>query len=81
MHIPPSNAKKFANADSFHFELSKGRKLTVLWVEWKLAHCGLMTPYGDTNLGQHPGVNTGTGNGLLPDSTKPLPEPVLTYLQ
>ena len=24
-------------------------------------------------------VNIGSGNGLLPDSTKPLPEPVLTY--
>ena len=23
-------------------------------------------------------VSTGTGNGLLPDSTKPLPEPVLS---
>ena len=26
-------------------------------------------------------VNTGPGNGLLPDGTKPLPEPVLTYDQ
>ena len=26
-------------------------------------------------------VNTGSGNGLLPDSTKPLPEPMLTYHQ
>ena len=25
-------------------------------------------------------VNTGSGNGLLPDSTKPLPEPMLTEL-
>ena len=25
-------------------------------------------------------VFTGSGNGLLPDSTKPLPEPVLTYI-
>ena len=24
-------------------------------------------------------VNIGSGNGLLPDSTKPLPEPMLTY--
>ena len=23
-------------------------------------------------------VNTGSGNGLLPDGTKPLPEPMLT---
>ena len=26
-------------------------------------------------------VNIGSGNGLLPDGTKPLPEPMLTYLQ
>ena len=24
-------------------------------------------------------VDIGSGNGLLPDGTKPLPEPVLTY--
>ena len=24
-------------------------------------------------------VNIGSGNGLLPDSTKPLPKPMLTY--
>ena len=24
-------------------------------------------------------VNTGSGNGLLPDGTKPLPEPTLTF--
>ena len=34
----------------------------------------LMTPYGIT-------VNIGSGNGLLPDGTKPLPEPMLTYHQ
>ena len=33
-----------------------------------------MMPYGDEIW-----VNTGSGNGLLPDGTKPLPEPVLTY--
>ena len=26
-------------------------------------------------------VNTDSGNGLLPDGTKPLPEPMLTYHQ
>ena len=25
-------------------------------------------------------VNTGSGNGLLPDGTEPLPEPVLIYI-
>ena len=34
-----------------------------------LTHCSLLTPYG---------VNIGSGNGLLPDGTKPLPEPMLT---
>ena len=31
-----------------------------------------MTPYGEI------WVNIGSGNGLLPDGTKPLPEPMLT---
>ena len=26
-------------------------------------------------------ANIGSGNGLLPDDTKPLPEPMLTYHQ
>ena len=26
-------------------------------------------------------VNIGSGNGLVPDGTKPLPEPMLTYHQ
>ena len=34
-------------------------------------HCGLVSPYGDTDIG--------SGTGLLPDGTKPLPEPMLTY--
>ena len=33
-----------------------------------------MTPYGGTGLG-----HIGPGNGLLPDGTKPLPEPMLAY--
>ena len=40
-----------------------------------LTHCGLVTPYGDMEIW----VNIGSGNGLLPDGTKPLPEPMLTY--
>ena len=39
-----------------------------------LDHCGLATPYG---VGIE--VNIGSGNGLLPDGTKPLPKPMLTY--
>ena len=38
-----------------------------------LTHCGLVTPYGDRNS-----INIGSGNGLLPDSIKPLPEPMLS---
>ena len=40
--------------------------------ECTLTHCGLGAPYGDIDLGK-----TGSGNGLLPDGTKPLPEPML----
>ena len=39
-----------------------------------LTHGGLVMPYGDINM-----VNIGSGNGLLPDGTKPLPEPMLAY--
>ena len=40
----------------------------------ELTHCGLVAPYADIDMGQ-----PGSGNGLLPDGTKPLPEPMLTY--
>ena len=39
-----------------------------------LNHWCLVTPYGDMIW-----VNLGSGNGLLPDGTKPLPEPKLTF--
>ena len=39
----------------------------------------LMTPYGD--MATRIWVNIGSGNGKLPDGTKPLPEPMLTYHQ
>ena len=42
----------------------------------ELTYRGLVTPYNDTNQG-----NTDTGIGLLPDSTKPLPESLLTRHQ
>ena len=52
----------------------------MTWFAWnkldstRLAKiCGLVTPYGDRDL-----VNIGSGYGLLPDGTKPLPEPMLT---
>ena len=44
----------------------------------KLTHWGLVTPY---DVGDEILVNTGSGNGLLPNSTKPLPETMLTYQQ
>ena len=36
-----------------------------------LTHCGLVTPYGGRDIGQH----------CWPDGTKSLPEPMLTYHQ
>ena len=38
-----------------------------------LTHCGLVIPSGITDL-----VNTGAGDGLLPNDTKPLTETMLT---
>ena len=38
-----------------------------------LTHCGLVMPYGIRIL-----VNIGSGNGLLSDSTMPLPVSMLT---
>ena len=40
----------------------------------KFIHCGLRTPY----MASYALVTIGLANSLLPDSTKPLPEPVLT---
>ena len=34
--------------------------------------------YGIVDMGYLSLLNIGSGNGLLPDGTKPLPEPVLT---
>ena len=47
---------------------------SISWFRDVLTHCGLVMPYVDMCL-----VNIGLGNGLLPDGTKPLPEPMLTY--
>ena len=40
---------------------------------WSLIHCGLVVPYGIIEF-----VNIGSGNDLLLDSTKPLPEAMWT---
>ena len=62
--------------------IKKAFFLPLLWSNWQvqtaeyvgLTHCSLLMPYGDIDLGQH-----WSGNGLLPDGTKPFPEPTLTY--
>ena len=41
-----------------------------------LTHCGLIMPNGDIDQ-----VNIGLGNGLVLPGTKPLPEPMLTYMK
>ena len=43
-------------------------------VKCSLTHCGLVTPHG-TEIW----ANIASGNGLLPDGTKPLPEPMLNF--
>ena len=43
------------------------------WRGVMVTYSGLVTPYGDRDL-----VYIGSGNGLLPGGTKPLPEPMLT---
>ena len=40
----------------------------------ELTRWGLVTPFGDIDIW----VNTDSGNGLMPNGTKPLPEPMLT---
>ena len=50
----------------------------MLWCkENDLTHCsiGIVLDLGALEIF----VNTGSGNGLLPGGTKPLPEPMLTY--
>ena len=49
----------------------------VFLVSNELPRCSLMTPYGGAELGRH----WHGYNGLLPDGTKTLPEPMLTYHQ
>ena len=41
-----------------------------------LTYCGPVTPYGNIGV-----ANSGSGNGLLHDFTKPLPYPMWLYLQ
>ena len=47
-----------------------------IFSSFRFTQCGLVMPYHCINR-----VNIASGNGLLPDGTKPLPEPILTYHQ
>ena len=55
-----------------------GERASISFPQWTVyliwTHCCIVMPYNDTYMGQN-------GNGLLPDVTKPIPEPVLTYHQ
>ena len=51
------------------------RKYKYILVSINLTHCGLVMVYMATEIL----INIGLGDGLVPNGTKPLPEPVLTY--
>ena len=55
---------------------SNGKDHRYIMLSHVFTHCGQGMPYGDIDLGQ---VNIGSGNGLLPDGAKPLPEPVSSH--
>ena len=46
-------------------------------LRWVNSLWPIVTPHDIMDLGH----NIGSGNGLLPDGTKPLPEPMLSYYQ
>ena len=48
-------------------------------VKWIHGPINSLWPSDAINLVLEIWVNIGSGNGLLPDDTKPLPEPMLTY--
>ena len=52
-------------------------ELSASNLRFSLTHCGLVKPCGDIDLGQHWLLIN--ANGLMPDGTKPSPEPMLTY--
>ena len=47
-----------------------------IYIMFYLTHCGLVMPYDDIAL-----VNISSANGLLPEGSKPLPEPMSAYHQ
>ena len=68
-------------SDRCKFRYIELTSVGALWLDWPLwvptmcmetlTHCGLV-------MAMKIWVNIGSANGLLPDSTKPLPEPMLT---
>ena len=57
-------------------------RLLIPGQQFGLTHCGLVTPNGNINLGQHwPKYWLDAVWCLMLDSTKPLPEPMLIYHQ
>ena len=55
---------------------------TTLLPQKRLIHCDQATQYGDIDLGQHwLRYQHWPRKWLVPDGTKPLPEPMLTYHQ
>ena len=54
-----------------HHTKSDQVRIFLLYHLWILTHCCLVTAYGDIDW-----LNIGSGNGLLLDSTKTLPEPM-----
>ena len=53
----------------------------LLMVPWFVRFLGLLIVALWRHMASWIWVNIGSGNGLLPDGTKPLPEPMLTYHQ
>ena len=58
------------------FEDAIYNKLVILLRPNVLTHCGLVWRH---DMATEIWVNTDSDNGLLPDGTKPLTEPILTY--
>ena len=58
----------------YHSNITQEEYQLITWDMTTLTHCGPVTPYADIDLCQ-----LGLGNGLMPDGTKPSPEPMWTY--
>ena len=69
--------EEYRNNENFQYKIYEciDFSLAINYIAWQW-YFNLMTPYSDTDLG-----HVGSGNGLLPYGTKPLPEPKLTFHQ